>query len=625
MWKWIAAAIVAAPVVYAAVAPWTFSEPALRNEIARQIRRSTGLTLDTRARFTFALLPQPQIKIEDPIFTDASGGVSLGAEYMKGSLRLLPLLAGRLEMARIALGRPSLRLDLDIGPELKAGALRRVTEERLASDKAAKLDATRLGVVSLANGSAHIVSKAQAIDLRVDDINMVIDWRHIGSPFSLTGKANIRGAPTEAALWVARPGAMLRGEHSPVTLRLKNAALSLSTTGSLALGSRPQFSGRIVAAADSLRDALDFGRLSAPLPSPFRNVSLSGDAAITRNSASLANLNLSADGNDYEGALAWRLEEGRPLISGTLAANLLTLAPFLAEAPPLSGADGQWSREPLDLSELAQIDVDLRISAARARLGRLHAEDAALSVMLKNGRLEIGLAELKAYKGALKGRLTAQAAPGGVECRATLGFIGVDVSPLLWDIWGRTKVTGLATGSVVVAGSGDSFAQIMRGLDGRGQAQVNQGDISGIDIEQALRRVEKRPLVSSFEMRSGRTSFDALSANLRISRGVAGIEDGVMASKGARVTFSGSAQIPERTLRIEAAAIQATASGEARKDSPQFPFVISGAWDDPSLSFDAQSLIRRSGAAQPLLPKEPAPPKEPPAPAPEPLETPSGN
>lgn len=612
-WKWLLAALIAAPAIYAAAAPWTFSEPALRMEIARQVARATGLRLDTRARFTFALLPQPTIKIEDPIFGDSTGGVNLGADYLKGSLRLLPLLAGRLEMARVSLARPSIRIDLDIAPGLKAGAIGRMAVEGLRPETAETLETTRLGIVSLTGGSAQIFSKTQALDLRVDNINMVVDWRNIGAPLSLTGTASLHGEPTDLALWVARPGGMLRGEQSPVTLRMKNGALSLSTTGTLALGLRPQFAGRVAASGDSLRGALDFIGSSTPLPTAFRNLSLTGDATIMRNSASLTNLSFSADGNDYEGTLAWRLEDGRPLISGTLATNLLTLAPFLAEAPAIVGQDGQWSREALDLRELAEIDLDLRVSAARARLGRMQAEDAALSIMLKNGRIEIGLAELKTYKGALKGRFSAQAASGGgVEGRATLGFVGIDVNPLLWDLWGRSKVSGLATGSVIMTGNGESFAQIVRNLDGRGQIQINQGDISGIDIEQALRRIEKRPLVSSFEMRNGRTSFETLNASLRVSKGVAAIEDGLLAGKGARVTFAGAAQIPERTLQIDAEATQAAGNGAARKDAPQFPFTISGHWDDPNLSFDAQSLIRRSGAAQPLLPREPVEtPKEP--------------
>lgn len=600
--RWAVALAVGAPLLYVAVAPWTFSEPALRQEIAQQVLRATGLTLDTRTRFTFALLPRPQIKIEDPVFADAESGVAVNADYLKGSLRLLPLLAGRLEMARVSLLRPSLEFDLDAAEANVAAR----PPTRAARD-GEKESASRLGVISVTDGSAHVVSKKRGLDVKIAGATAVLDWRSKDAPLSLTGSAVVRGEETNLAFWLARPADVMEGEPSPVTLRLKNGALSATANGHLALGDRPQFSGRVNGSAVALRNALAFFGGSLPLAAPFRGVLVNADATISRHAINLANLSLTADGNDYEGAMALRFDDDdRVLVSGTLAANLLNLAPFAAEAPSISGSDGQWSREALDLRDLARLDLDLRVSAARVRLGRLQGDDAAFSVMTKNGRLELGLGEIKAYKGALKGRLSAQSgANGGAEGRASLSFVGVDASPLFWDLWGRSNVSGVATGSVIFGGGGETYAQIVRALDGRGQIQINHGEIAGVDFEQALRRIDKRPLAGTLEMRGGRTAFDTLSANLRVARGVGVIEDGVMAGKGARIAFAGLAQIPDRTVRIEAAATQADAAGEPRKDAPQFQFSIAGPWDDPSLTFDAQSLIRRSGAAQPLLPKPP--------------------
>lgn len=610
--KWLLAALVAGPLGYAAVAPWTFSEPAFREEIARQVWRSTGLKLDTGARFAFALLPRPQIKIEDPNISDATGGFALRAAYLKGSLRLLPLLGGRLEMARVSLTRPHFEIDLDAVP--------------LPGDADAparkQLEPRQFGAISINDGSAQVTSRSQGAVHRIDGINILFDWRSTEAPLSITGAARLNGQPTEIALWTARPGDALRGDASPITLRLKNAALSLSAAGSAVLGQRPQYSGRLTASAPDLSRALEFiGAAEPPRLAPFRLFTLSGEGVISRNSGSLGNLAVSIDGNDFEGALAWRREGDRLLLTSTLATNVLNLAPFANEAPALTGADGGWSREPLSGSDLSRFDLDLRVSAARARLGRLQADDAALSVMLKNGRLELGLSEAKTYKGVVKGRFLTQSAGAGVESRMTLGFIGVDMSSLLWDALGHSKVSGLATGSLIFSGAGESVAQIARNLDGRGQIQINQGDVSGVDLEQILRRMEKRPLVGSAELRSGRTGFEQLSANLRVEQGAAQIEDGVLAGKGVRVAFSGLAAVPERTVRFEAIATPATTpkNGEARKDAPQFPFTLQGPWDDPSLSFDAQSMIRRSGAAQPLLPK----PAEPPAMTNEPPPTPT--
>ncbi len=67
-----------------------------------------------------------------------------------------------------------------------------------------------------------------------------------------------------------------------------------------------------------------------------------------------------------------------------------------------------------------------------------------------------------------------------------------------------------------------------------------------------------------------------------------------------RLALAGSASIPTRDLDLKGTASLFGAPNEA---TPSFarPFVVQGPWDDPIMLPDPQSLIRRSGAAAPLL------------------------
>jgi AsmA protein len=67
-----------------------------------------------------------------------------------------------------------------------------------------------------------------------------------------------------------------------------------------------------------------------------------------------------------------------------------------------------------------------------------------------------------------------------------------------------------------------------------------------------------------------------------------------------RLAVSGSASIPMRDLDLKGTAALVSASAESAP-SFELPFVVQGRWDDPIMLPDAQSLIRRSGAAAPLL------------------------
>ena len=138
-------------------------------------------------------------------------------------------------------------------------------------------------------------------------------------------------------------------------------------------------------------------------------------------------------------------------------------------------------------------------------------------------------------------------------------------------------------------------------LQGRAEFDVSQGEISGINIEQALRRVEKRPLLSASDVHNGRTSFDTAKATATVAHGVADILDGAVVGPGAHIAFSGKASIAERTISLNARAQQTGVDGGIREGGPELAFGVAGSWDDPAVEPDAQSLIRRSDAAAPLF------------------------
>src|SRR4030095_10838775 len=115
-----------------------------------------------------------------------------------------------------------------------------------------------------------------------------------------------------------------------------------------------------------------------------------------------------------------------------------------------------------------------------------------------------------------------------------------------------------------------------------------------------LKRLEQRPLSIAGDFRRGRTPFEKLNVAVKIAQGTAIVEDVKLEGGAVRLALGGSASIPARDLDLKGTATLVSATSEA---TPLFelPFVVQGPWDDPIMLPDAQSLIRRSGAAAPLL------------------------
>jgi AsmA protein len=590
--------------IMAAAAPWAFSNAALRNEFAAQIRHVTGLAAISHGRAVFVLLPQPHVSIDDVSFADPSGALRIDARYFKGYVRLAPLFAGRIEIASATIGQPEMRIDLDGRPMPPDSVIGRAADASPATAEAASADAARLGAVTLVDGRARLISKQLSSDLSIDAINMTLDWRKLGAAAIVTGQARIRGENAAIAAWIASPAGLLRGQHSALSLKIDAPSFSLSADGGLASTPKWQFNGHIHAAAPSVRTLLEQAGYFAPLPGPFNDFDANCEATIAAATAVLSGLHLQFDGNAFEGTLAFQARDGAPALSGTLATNRLSLRPFLSSLSPATGRDGQWNRDPFDLKEYGSADLDFRVSASRMLFSYFEVEDAAFSLMRNSGRVELILAGAKAYQGTIKGRATFDVRDNGIGMQATAVISGTDLAALSFDAFGWPE-SGALTGMANLESAGASMSEFMRNLDGTAQIDVAQGQLGGIDLDSVLHRIDKSPLALLADIHRGRTAFERAGFGLRFVKGVAGIEQGKLENPSLRVGFGGTVDFGERGLDLHAVATPSIGEARPGKEFQKFRFDVGGSWDDLAFSPDVPGLIRRSGAAAPLFPQQP--------------------
>ncbi len=139
-----------------------------------------------------------------------------------------------------------------------------------------------------------------------------------------------------------------------------------------------------------------------------------------------------------------------------------------------------------------------------------------------------------------------------------------------------------------------------RTLNGNASLIGHDGALAGLDVEQLLQRLERRPLSGGGDFRNGRTKYDSLAVTLKIVQGKVTVEDVKVSGPAVQLALAGSASIPQRELDLTGTASLVT---PAREGVAPFalPFIVQGSWDDPIMLPDAEALIRRSGAAAPLL------------------------
>jgi AsmA protein len=180
-------------------------------------------------------------------------------------------------------------------------------------------------------------------------------------------------------------------------------------------------------------------------------------------------------------------------------------------------------------------------------------------------------------------------------------FAKVDLASSLNAMFGMNRLEGKGNLTFDVEGTGTSVLAITQTLNGSASLTGEQGAITGVNVEQLLRRLERRPLSGSGEYRSGRTPYEKLTVNLGVAQGIVSAEEARMEGSAVRLALAGGASIPTRELDFTGTANLVTPAATEANPGFVLPFMVRGSWEEPLLLLDTQSLIRRAPAAAPLL------------------------
>jgi AsmA protein len=596
----LVAALVAAGIAALVAISLLIPAENVRNAIKAEIRAVTGLDPVIGGDASVSLFPWGTVSFADVSLGDEDKGERpLTAERVTARLRLLPLLFGRIEAADLWLLRP--KISIRFAPEAGSNwsGLAEALARALKPAPAPADPAMSFSEIRIAEGTVELRDDARGLLETLSNVEVSLAWPAIAKSFVATGRFVWRDEPMDLSISLNDLSAALEGERAGLKVRLSGPPFRVGFDGHLNRRPTLKMEGTLAADTPSLRSALVWGGLR-PLPGGgFARFALKAHTTLVAGTVALSGVNIELDGNSADGVLAFATD-GRPMVQGTLAADELDLTPYISTAHVLRASGRDWSRVPITLDGFADLDVDLRLSAARINLGSAKLGRTAIGANLRNGRLTLAIGESQAFGGVLKGSLGLAKSQAGAEIKSQLQFANVDLDSCLRDLFGIRRIDGKGTMMFAVEAEGESVLALTQTLSGTASLAAENGSLSGVNLEQLLKRLERRPLSGGGEFRSGRTPFDKLTVNLRLADGNANVEDVRLESAAVRLALAGSASIPARDLDLKGTASLIAAVAES-PPAFELPFVIQGPWDDPLLLPDAEILIRRSGAAAPLL------------------------
>jgi AsmA protein len=570
----ISAAFVAAVVLAVGLFYAFLPREALQTRLGEILASWTGRDVTLRGEPRVELLPRLTVTLHDvtvsgpPTMEDAD---LIHMDWLRGTIRLLPLLIGRVEIDSFKMKRPVLMLVRD-GTErnwhLDSGAA--ALQLAFAGD-------VPLGEFEVEDGTIVYEDRASGQQETLDDVRLELDWQSIRTPIALTGSGLWRGETLGFDARAEAPFDFLNDKPTPFSATLESRPLSAILTGSVAELENPGFTGELDMTVPSIGVLAEWFGATAGPGAYLGEATLSGAATLTSTGLGMEGAQLGFGGGTANGALQVTFGK-RPHVAGTLAFDQIDLTSQLQGIATLwQSRNTDWRTIPVNTAWLRGLEADLRISADTVRIGSGELRSTAATLSLASARLEVGLAHAGLEGGGLAGTVSlsdfrdAETSATEVAIRATDFEIDAMASALGLPI----IASGSTTLVTDLSSSGRTFGALAENLVGSAGVTVLEGTIRDPGFSAIAAGTEPagnggRPTVP----------FDRLEARIAFTDGAAMLESSVLRTPQFSAEMTGRMEIADGTLGL---------SGIVETAQAPRTFLIGGTISSPQVTPAAAS------------------------------------
>ena len=313
----------------------------------------------------------------------------------------------------------------------------------------------------------------------------------------------------------------------------------------------PQFNGDVKLAEFDLRQFAS--QLNQKLPKTadkdvFKKVALKSSFSGTSSSISLKDMALKLDQTNLQGDLSVD-QFAQPDIKFGIAIDTINADRYLppeAEGKPVTPetAAGSAATElPLDTLRALKINGDLQIG--QLVISHTKMNNVKLSIKARDGDIRLEPVSADLYQGKYSGNVALNAKGNVPALAASTQLAGVQIEPLLKDYLQEKESPAAGVANISfdqLTASGTNADQMKQTLSGKGQFNVTDGVVRGIDVRRALEQAEvmlESKQIPKVE-KGGETAFEKLTGTLDINNGVVKNKDLLMLSTGFKVNGKGT-------------------------------------------------------------------------------------
>jgi len=567
---------------------------ALEADALERFQSETG----TRIRYASrkqSLWPKPRIEFTDIEITRPGEDIAIKAPSGRMSIEVMDLIDGRLDGPALSLQAPEIVLNgfkpkaFLRSPVAMADALDRFSG---AFGKSPRFDRMRIAIrqakVILRESGAN---KAETLIAPVD-FNLTYSGRR--ERIEMVARHASTTHPVEFSMSLPTQRMLTKGRNLPAAIHISGHESRLTFTGTASRDADFALVGKL---DTSIGERLERQFITFSQDNEQRQLSataISASMTLDRRGIALEALKLERASKELAGIASLRDINGRWSISATLAGDLIDGTGAQAAFQSLKNPDNSWSKKPLVLNPLPNIDLDFRLSTKNFKLGNVNLSNVALSVLTRQGRSEFAVIDSRFGQGFIKARVNvAELGDGQQEVRFQASSDKVDTGKFLDRALGFNRLVGEGNLVIHAEGRGNNVASLISSLSGTAAMEVQSGELVGIDLVRLMARAnEPRPELAVVYALAGKTSFESLRANFVVKDGR--IEPVGSTFVSPKVTAMLEGVIDLITQRHQMAVILKRRVEEAGQPGEFFAFRIDGGLFSPGLKPDPKLLLNRS-------------------------------
>ncbi|MCK5121439.1 MAG: AsmA family protein, partial [Methylococcales bacterium] len=339
-------------------------------------------------------------------------------------------------------------------------------------------------------------------------------------------------------------------------------------------------------------------------PKALNNLSVALNLLATPDSADIKNLAIKLDDTNITGSSKIN-NFAKPAINFNLKIDAIDADRYLAPAAkgksskpvatPASAAAAGAALFPVET--LRGLNVNGLLAIDNLKINKLNMQGLSLKLSAKNGLIKTQQSVKQLYKGGYTGNTTINVKNRTPTLALNEKLSNVHVEPLLKDMLGEARMSGVVNANAKIQGRGNTTAAIKSALNGNINFNFKDGVIRGFNLQKIIDNskslIDGTPLPT--ENKNDQTVFSVIRGTAKIKNGLVSNDDLYAEASKLRVNGKGTANLVSEKLdyTVNAKLLKTVATATTPEKIKGLPIIVNvgGTIAKPSYKLDIATML----------------------------------